>query len=222
MNSPTQAVPETTLDRPQPGSHRWRWLGLLAILVLLALCILHWGGFVLVAEDPLPAHARAAVVLQGSIVGERARLDGALQLAQQGIVDRVLVSVPPQSYWGQAIPPVALQFIEKNYGATLAARVDFCVVGPEVDSTQQEARALLPCVQEHGWHSVIVVTSNYHTRRAGILWRRHIRKNDPTTSLAIDGVPDPDFHAQGWWRDRRSAKTWFLEFTKLIWTLVVR
>ena len=221
MNSPTQAVPETTPDRPHSRLHRWRWLGLLAILVVLALCILRWGGFILVAQDQLPAHAQAAVVLQGSIVGEKARLDGALQLARDGIVDRVLVSVPPQSYWGQAIPPVALQFIERNYGAALAARVEFCVVGPDIDSTEQEAKALLPCIQERGWRSVIVVTSNYHTRRAGILWRRHIRRRNPTTTLAIDGVSDPDFHAQGWWRDRRSAKTWFLEFTKLVWTLIV-
>lgn len=221
MNSSAQAAPATGSDRPPSVPHRGRWVWLLAILMGLALCFLYWGGYILVTENRLPAHAQAAVVLQGSIIGERARLDGAMQLAREGVVDQVLVSVPPQSYWGQAIPPVALQFIEKNYGAALAARVNFCVVGPEVDSTEQEAAALIPCIQEQGWRSVVVVTSNYHTRRAGILWRRRIRKSDPTTTLAIDGVPDPEFHAQGWWRDRRSAKTWFLEFTKLVWTLLV-
>jgi uncharacterized SAM-binding protein YcdF (DUF218 family) len=220
MNSPAQTASGAASERMHPAPRRRRWLWLLAILLVFAVCILRWGRYILVAPNHLPAHADAAIVLQGSITGEKARLDGALQLAQKGMVDRVMVSVPPQSYWGQAIPPIALQFIERTYGAELAARVDFCVVGPEVDSTEQEAEALIPCIQEHGWGSVIVVTSNYHTRRAGVLWRRQMRKRDPSARLAIDGVPDPDFRPQGWWRDRRSAKTWFLEFIKLIWMLV--
>jgi hypothetical protein len=109
----------TTPVNPVPGSkkhfsHRRRWLLILVLVVILLIVILHWGGSFLIATDPLPAHAQAAVVLQGSIVGEKARLDGALQLAAQGKVDRVLLSVPRESYWGQSIPPVARQFIERN------------------------------------------------------------------------------------------------------------
>jgi uncharacterized SAM-binding protein YcdF (DUF218 family) len=189
--------------------------------VVVILCILHWGGSFLISTDPLPAHAQAAIVLQGSIAGEKARLDGALQLASQGIVDRVLVSVPRESYWGQAIPPVARQFIERNYGRALADRVDFCETGAGVDSTEQEAAVLIPCIQQQGWRSIIVVTSNYHTRRAGSIWRKQIRKEDPGTTTCIYGVPDQDFHEQAWWRDRRSAKTWFFESTKLVWMWIV-
>jgi uncharacterized SAM-binding protein YcdF (DUF218 family) len=197
---------------------RWVWPGV--ILVVLGLCLLRWGGLALVSEDKLPAHAEAAVVLQGSIASEKARLDGALQLAAQGVVNHVLISVPHQSYWGQEIPPVARQFIEKNYGPELAMKIDFCETDPNVDSTQQEAAVLISCVQRHNWLSLVVVTSNYHSRRAGILWRRAIRRADSGTTLAIEGVSDPDFHARGWWRDRRSAKTWFFESTKLAWTLL--
>ena len=199
---------------PKPG------LVACVVVIALVLCLLHWGGAALVSEDPLPAHAQAAIVLQGSIAGEKARLDGALRLAERGIVDRVLVSVPHESYWGQAIPPVARQFIERNYGAALAARVDFCETGPGVDSTAQEAVVLISCIQQNGWRSVIVVTSEYHTRRAGILWAREILQAEPTTTVAMEGVPDADFRVYGWWRNRRSAKTWFLESTKLIWMLI--
>ena len=199
---------------------RRRWTIALACVALFVLAVLHWGGSLLIAADPLPAHAQAAVVLQGSIVGEKARLDGALQLAAQGIVDRVLVSVPRESYWGQAIPPVARQFIERNYGAALADRVNFCETGAGVDSTQQEAAAVIPCIQQQGWRSILVVTSNYHTRRAGSIWRKQMRKDDPGTTIWIYGVPDPDFRMQGWWHDRRSAKTWFFETTKLVWTWI--
>jgi uncharacterized SAM-binding protein YcdF (DUF218 family) len=186
-------------------------------MALFILAVLHWGGSLLIAADPLPAHAQAAVVLQGSIVGEKARLDGALQLAAQGIVDRVLVSVPRESYWGQSIPPVARQFIERNYGSALADRVDFCETGAGVDSTQQEAAVVIPCIQQQGWRSIIVITSNYHTRRAGSIWRKQLHTADPGTATSIYGVPDPEFQPKGWWRNRRSAKTWFFEVTKLVW-----
>src|SRR5215471_3097166 len=87
---------------PRQSGSRRRWVVAFVSVVLIVAAVLYWGGSFLVAATALPAHAQAAVVLQGSIVGEKARLDGALQLAAQGKVDRVLVSVPRESYWGQS------------------------------------------------------------------------------------------------------------------------
>ena len=170
------------------------------------------------ASDPLPPHADAAIVLEGSLLGERARLEGAMGLLRQGIPARVLLPLPPTSYWGDAVPPMAQHFLEVNYGHDLATQVDFCTVGAEVDSTLQEAQAIGKCIQQHHWRSVVVVTSNYHTRRAGILWRRVTRKENPALQISVYGVADQDFQADGWWRKRLWAKTWLLEFTKLMWT----
>jgi hypothetical protein len=58
------------------------------------------------------------------------------------------------------------------------------------------------------------VTSNDHTRRAAMLWRR-TTEHDPIR-LWIDGVPDPEFQ-QPWWRHRQSAKIWVMETAKLVW-----
>ena len=214
-----KALTETTLNSVRPFLQR-RLVWLFVAAVIFIICLLRWGGYILVSEDRQPAHAQAAVVLQGSTIGERVRLDGALKLAQEGVVDRVLLSVPRESYWGQSIPPVARQFIETNYGAALSARVVFCETGADVDSTAEEAAALIPCIQQLGLRSIIVVTSDYHTRRAGMIWEKMIRKDDPTTTLAVHGVSDPEYRIRGWWRDRRSAKTWFLELTKLVWMLI--
>ena len=137
---------------------------------------------------------------------------------QQGIADRVLLSLPKESYWGQSIPPVARGYLERTYGNDLAARVDFCETGEDVNSTVQEAQVLLPCIQQHHWHSVVIVTSNYHTRRARMIWRRMIGKQYPGIRVWIDGVEDPDFQ-QPWWRSRRSAKIWLMESSKLVVTL---
>jgi uncharacterized SAM-binding protein YcdF (DUF218 family) len=66
-----------------------------------------------------------------------------------------------------------------------------------------------------------VVTSNYHTRRAGIIWRRVIREQKLPVKLSMEGVEDPEFTPAGWWRQRQYAKTWLLETTKLLWTIFV-
>ena len=39
-------------------------------------------------------------------------------------------------------------------------------ISHNAENTREEAQILLQQAAEHKWHSVIIVTSNYHTRRA--------------------------------------------------------
>jgi hypothetical protein len=189
---------------------------LLAVSVAIGLTLLCWGGDLLIARDtPARNHVDAAIVLQGSIVAEKVRIAGAVSLLQQGVADRVLLSVPKESYWGQSVPPLAHAFVEKNYGSDAVARVDFCETGAEVNSTYQEAQALIPCIEDHHWHAIAVVTSDYHSRRARLLWERTLKEH-PGVHVWIDGVADPEFQ-RAWWRHRQSAKVWLMEFLKLSW-----
>jgi len=174
------------------------------------------GGALLISERPPTEHANGAVVLQGSIEGQKVRIAGAIGLLQQGIVDSVLLSVPKESYWGQSIPPVARRYLERTYGADVAAHIDFCETGATVNSTAEEMKALAPCIRDHRWQSMVVVTSDYHTRRAGLIWRR-FAAHEPGMRLWIVGVQDPEFQ-RPWWRHRQSAKIFINEFTKLVWT----
>ena len=193
-----------------------RWL--LAAAILVGVCLLLWGRGLLITSDPPPDHVDAAIVLQGSIAAEQTRIAGAMDLLRRGVAARALLSVPKESYWGQSIPPVARSYLERTYGNDLAARVDFCEIGGDVDSTVQEVHAVVPCIQEHHWQSILIVTSNYHTRRAGILWRR-VTGREPNIQVWIEGVTDPEFQ-QPWWRHRQSAKIWLMEITKLVWTVL--
>ncbi|MBO0910459.1 MAG: YdcF family protein [Acidobacteria bacterium] len=192
---------------------------ILAAAVVIILAVLLWGDDWLIASAPSPSHVDAAVVLQGSIVGYQARIAGAMALAGRGVADRVLLSLPRESYWGESIPPAARAYLERNYGRDLAARVDFCEMGPGVDSTAEESEAAESCIAAHHWRSIAIVTSNYHTRRAGILWRRVLRRRDPALELSIEGVADPEFQ-KPWWRHRQAAKIWLGESEKLVWTLL--
>ena len=193
------------------------WMFIVAVVVIAG--FLQWGGYLLISDDPLPVHVDSAVVLQGSVPGERARVAGAIELLRRGTTSRILVSVPKESYWGQAVAPTAYADIKKTYGEETARHIDFCEIG-DVDSTEDEAAALAPCIEERAFNSIAIVTSDYHTRRAGIIWRRVLRQRHSSVHLWIHAVPDPEFHASRWWRERRSAKTWLLESTKLLTALV--
>jgi len=182
-------------------------------------CLMQWGANLLISSDPMPPSVDAAVVLQGSVLGEKARVAGAVRLLEAGSAGRILLSVPKESYWGRPIAPIAYAYVQKTYGQATADRTDFCTTGPEIDSTEQEAQTLASCIREHGWTSIAVVTSDYHTRRAGIIWRKTLGQEHLPIHLRVYGVTDPEFHARGWWRERQSAKTWLMESTKLLWTL---
>jgi DUF218 domain-containing protein len=192
-------------------------LSLLLAVFVFVLSVIRFGGYLLVANDPLPGHADAAVALQGSIVAQSVRIDHTISLLRLGVVPQAILSVPTKSYWGESVPPVARHYLEARYGSDLANRVDFCETSQDINSTEDEARALLACIGERGWRSIIVVTSDYHTRRARLIWRKALRKQSPEMRLWVQGVADPEFQPREWWHRRLYAKTWILECVKLVW-----
>jgi uncharacterized SAM-binding protein YcdF (DUF218 family) len=198
--------------------HRRAWITIpcaFLALVFIVLATLHWGGHLLVRSDTLPSHADGAIVLQGSLVSEDARIAGAVRLLRQNVVDKILLSIPETGYWGQSLPGLARAYLEKRYGNEIADRFEFCETGPSVDSTEQEARAIMPCIQKRQWRSIVVVTSNFHSRRAGMIWRRTWKQAKSHIEIRVDAVADPSFSPNGWWRHRLYAKTWFFESIKL-------
>jgi uncharacterized SAM-binding protein YcdF (DUF218 family) len=188
---------------------------LLLLLLLLGLAVvLGWGGDLLVAPDPLPAKADALVVLAGSYRGEQARQEEALRLLERGQADHLAVSAARMTYWGEWVPDLIQHYLEKRYGREQANRAVLCL--HNADSTREEAEALRPCLEEQGWHSLIVVTSNYHTRRARHIWGEVFKDAAHPMKISVYGVPDGDFEPHGWWRSRRYTKTLFYETVKVV------
>ena len=160
-------------------------------------------------------------MLDGATNAVEARRAEAMRLTQQGVVDHVMLSVGQVSYWGESIPVIARNYLERTYGPTLASRVVFCPMDDTVNSTAEEAVVLERCLEHQGWRTVIVITSNYHTRRARRIWRATLAPASPPFTVSVVGVPDGDFQPDGWFRKRRYAKTWIEELVKLAWSYVV-
>ena len=182
------------------------------LLVLAVVAVLGWGGDLLVAPDPLPAKADALVVLAGSYRGEQARQEVALRLLEQGQADHLALSAARMTYWGEWLPDLMRRYLARRYGKEQADRAVLCL--HNADSTREEAQALRPCLEEQGWHSLIVVTSNYHTRRARHIWGEVFRGRP--MKISVYGVPDGDFEPHGWWRSRRYTKTLLYETAKVV------
>ena len=61
--------------------------------------------------------------------------------------------------------------------------------------------------------SILVVTSNYHTRRALSI----LEKRLPQYHFSIYAAPDPYFFGERWWQTREWAKTTFSEWQRYLW-----
>jgi uncharacterized SAM-binding protein YcdF (DUF218 family) len=123
-----------------------------------------------------PAHADAVVVLAG---GEGERLDRGLELISDGVASNLVVSRGPDRLCG-----------------TRHEFAVYCFV-PDPDDTRGEAEAVGRIAAQEGWHHLVVVTSDYHATRAGILVGRCFAGTIDVTAAHSDKSPLPLLWAVG-------------------------
>ena len=164
------------------------------------------GAFLIQADQP--AHADYAVVLAGDSYGHRI-VEGA-ELVRQGYVRKALVSGPVGCY-GIVESELAVNFaVKKGYPA------DYFVQFPHhAMSTEEEARVLVPELRRLGVHSFLLVTTDYHTRRAG----RYFRQLAAGFDMRVVAAPDEFFRWNSWWRNREARKTVYMEWSKTVASL---
>jgi uncharacterized SAM-binding protein YcdF (DUF218 family) len=183
-----------------PGVLLVAGLGLIAV-VLHAQILGALGGF-LVQAGP-PQKADAALVLAGDSGGYR--ILTAAQLVRDGFVPKVLVSGPNGNY-GLHECDLAIPFAVKHgYPESYFVHVEH-----SARSTMAEAKAVLPVIRRMGFKRIIVVTSDFHTRRAGSIFR----KLAPDLTIFVVAAPDESFTADGWWHNREGQKTFLVEWEK--------
>ena len=192
-----------------------RWIFTLVFLSMGVLLIathslyLSALGKFLVVSDPL-AKVDALVVLDGDYP-EHERLLHAVQLWQQGYAPRIILSAKLADWQTYEDYPAWRHAMKLNM---LPADALF-VVGHNADSTKEEAHKLLPFMQEHGIKQIIVVTSNYHTRRAKKVFKEVWADSD--VQFSITAADSPKFHPAEWWKRRTDSRMFFYEFSKTVW-----
>jgi uncharacterized SAM-binding protein YcdF (DUF218 family) len=166
-------------------------------------------GEVLV-RDEAPVRADAMIVLAGDFRGDRVLK--ACELARQGYAPVIIVS-GPTSFYGVNEADLAIRFATEH-GCPAEVLKAFRFVAY---STSEEARKFQPELERREIHSVLVVTSNYHSARAGRTLERQFGNRIGVRMIA---APDKFFAADNWWKTREGQKTVFFEYSKTIASIV--
>ena len=189
---------------------RFRWLLLGAVVaVLLLVTRVYWlsalGGYLI--HDQVPAPADMVVVLAGDYFGNR--ILTAAELVRRGLAPKALISGPGDVY-GQYESDLAIAFAVRH-----GFPESYFVAFPnDARSTAAEADAVIPELRKLHAHRIEIVTSNFHTRRAGNIYRARADDLD----FHMIGAPDTYFSRDGWWKNREGRKTLLTEWEKTVAT----
>ena len=176
---------------------------LLLITVLLAIFAFS-AGHILVVDAPETSDL--ILVLAGETDRRPAR---ALELLHQGFGRRVLIDVPADS----KIYDVSQLDVAENYIHRLpdSASVRLCpIVGL---STREETHDVEKCLTPDDGSRILIVTSDFHTRRALSIFRHELRGK----TFSVAAAHEPTEFGSRWWTHRQWAKTFAGEWTKVIW-----
>jgi len=179
---------------------------LLLIIAVLYFTRTSWleamGHFLV--DTQTPEHADMIVVLGGDWYGNR--ILKAAELAKEGFAPHVLVSGGGYLY-GRYEGDLAVPFaVSHGYDEKFFIKFLY-----PASSTREEAKAVIPELRRRGVKKYILVTTEFHTRRAGNLFR----EIGPDLELIVVASPDT-LHWNNWWTDREGRKTFLMEWTKTL------
>ncbi len=148
------------------------------ILFIVAALASQAARFLVVDE---PEKSDAIVVLAGETNVRPAR---ALELLRQGVAPRVFLDAETRNLiYDQPLIDIAQKYVN---GLPEANRVSVCpIVG---FSTNAEADDVSRCLQPLGAHRVLIVTSEYHTRRALMIFRHRL----PQYQFSVAAARSPE------------------------------
>jgi uncharacterized SAM-binding protein YcdF (DUF218 family) len=147
---PTREMP-VVIIRPVPRRRWWRWLAVAFLVLTLAVGGLTYRLFVRPELPPLPDRADVIFVLSG--YGDRIHI--AERLVREGRA--------PVVVWSTTAERAAAPCL-----SGLAHEVTVMCIHPEPYSTRGEARAIATLAAEHGWRSMILVTTRDQAWRARV------------------------------------------------------
>ena len=180
-------------------------IGLLA-LVVFTLTI---GHFLSVDDTLSPADA---VVVLGGEESNFFRTQQAIRLFEEGYAPVVVFSGGTLEDAGIACSSAQLSL---EAAQQLGLPGEAVMIAPEAQSTYDEAVNLNQLVQQHDWHSLIVVTDLFHTRRAALTFRTLFDQDHPGVTIYLSAPPDPRYDAARWWQTEQGLIAVLTEVLKL-------
>jgi uncharacterized SAM-binding protein YcdF (DUF218 family) len=149
-----------------------------------------------IVEDPLQRADAILVLGNDNFYGDRA--SRATELYRQGLAPMVVAS-------GKRLRPGAdvASLVEHDLIERGVPKGSIVRYAHDAENTREEAEGLLQIVTARNWKSVIVVTSNYRTRRARYIFEKVFGKS---CAVRVASAHDAGFDPERWWEKRGSVK----------------
>ncbi|MBN2412653.1 YdcF family protein [candidate division KSB1 bacterium] len=182
---------------------------ILSVISLIALIIIFLSaGNWLVIENEIKKSDVIIVISGGH--GERVR--HAVNLYHKNYADTLLISgCPGNENYNEAIP---MRDLAVSLGVP-PGNIILDVLEDHGLGTGEQAVTIREVLKKHHFESGILVTSNFHTRRASFIFKRAFKNLNIKLSVAY---PDKDsFDPNKWWKTRRNFTRVMSEFVKLVW-----
>ncbi len=144
------------------------------------------------------------------LAGEtKLRPDFGVELLRRGYAGHLVIDVPASAVIYQHTQmEIAQAYVDQ---LPEASAIRLCTIYGF--STKRESQDVFRCLETSGVRRVLLVTSDYHTRRALSVFRKML----PNYDFEVAAVFDPKTFGVSWWQHREWAKTALTEWAKLIW-----
>lgn len=176
----------------------------LALCFVLVLALGSRAGRWLVVDNP--ERSDLIVVLAGE-TEDRPELG--LKLLNQHYAPRLILDVPARErVYGSSTAELAARWAKD---LPEGSAISTCPIYGL--STRDEAREAAHCIEQVGAHSVTLVTSDFHTRRALSTFRHEV----PAMNFSVGAAHTPVRFGAAWWTRREWAKTTAYEWSRFAW-----
>jgi len=178
--------------------------------------LLRYMASMIIISDSEPKKADAIILLAG---GEPGRAWGAADLYQEKVASYVVVTTEPLLSDAKELRQAGIEIatgFDNNIRILRGLGVPqerIIRVEPDVEDTLDELVRVRELAAGKHWNSLVIVTSNYHTRRTR-LTAKYIF--GPPWEITVVGSKHGEFDPGRWWRTRRDSRTFLIEFEKLV------
>lgn len=187
----------------EKGKLRWRLIAGLAVLAALVTFALT-AGRILVVNSPQPSDL--ILVLAGETDHRPAH---ALELLHQGFGRRIMIDVPAEA---RIYEFAQLDLAEKYiHGLPESGSVTICPIHGL--STRDESHDVEKCIANQPVSRILIVTSDFHTRRALSIFRHELSGKTFSVAASRDAAQ----FGTRWWTHRQWAKTCADEWLRTLW-----
>ncbi len=179
----------------------------LILLVALIIIFLSAGNWLVVKNEIIKSDV--IIVISG---GHGERVKHAVHLFQKHYADTLIISgCPGKENLNEAVP---MRDLAVSLGVP-SGNIILDVLKEHGLGTGEQAVSIRELMKQHHFENGILVTSNFHTRRAAFIFKRAFKNLNINFSVAHP--EEESFNPNQWWKTKKNFTIALSEFVKFVW-----